>query len=72
MFEPRRLEDGRICCSSATALCASCEGHHRRRDLQSYAPPKTYATPTTAPMSARERERLGSYADAVQKMRDKC
>ena len=32
-FTPRRLADGRICCSRAEALCQTCEAHFRRESL---------------------------------------
>ena len=32
-FTPRRLEDGRVCCSRAEALCAACQAHHARENV---------------------------------------
>ncbi|HLG58253.1 MAG TPA: hypothetical protein VI485_23110 [Vicinamibacterales bacterium] len=46
-FTPRRLEDGRICCSRAEALCKTCEAHFRRESLglrTNQAVPDPYAT----------------------------
>ena len=51
-FEPRRLTDGRICCSNPSALCDKCSAHHRRSALglrrAAAAPPDPYATATEA------------------------
>ena len=46
-FTPRRLEDGRICCSSPTALCEKCQKHfsfHRANQ----AAPDPYASARSA------------------------
>ena len=64
---PRRLADGRVCCSHEGALCATCEAHHSRTAA---APPEPYGSiraasaPVLAGMTPPE-----PYAAGIAKMR---
>lgn len=50
-FQPRRLANGRICCSHPDALCAKCE--EAFRTATTCAPPDSYAPGIAALRAAR-------------------
>jgi hypothetical protein len=45
LANPRRLPDGRVCCSESAALCDACKVHHGTafRAASPYEPPDPYA-----------------------------
>lgn len=68
LANPRRLADGRVCCSHEGALCATCEAHHSRTAVA--APPDPYAAVRATPVSVPEgMAPPDSYAAGIAKMR---
>lgn len=53
-FQPRRLADGRICCSREDTLCAKCEAARKatRNLTDAWTPPDAYAKGISAMRAA--------------------
>ena len=76
-FKPRTLANGRVCCTSPTALCEKCKAYFAMES--SAAPPDSYATGLAtlraanavemADITPEERAMLGGYADGIARLR---
>ncbi len=59
-FVPRRLADGRVCCSDPDGLCPACKAAFAvtgLRSLEDYTPPNPYDLPLAAIKAAVEKAR---------------
>ena len=75
-FKPRTLANGRVCCTSPTALCEKCKAYFA---LDSSIAPDPYAhglqvlraanAVEMADITPEERTMLGGYADGIARLR---